>query len=84
MWWDTHLINWNGKSLLKKEVDMIIDSNASLTRLGSNQSEPKDRRSVVTDRVQNAHQLSGAAGYKTSSQDIPEKQNQDVTIIWSC
>ena len=20
MWWDTHMINWNGKSLLKKEV----------------------------------------------------------------
>ena len=48
-------------------------------RLGSNQSEPKDRRSVVTDRVQDAHQLSGAASCNTSSQDIPEKQKQDVS-----
>ena len=35
MWWDTHMINWNGKSLLKKEVDMIIDSDASLTGWGA-------------------------------------------------
>lgn len=25
-WWDTHMINWNGKSNLKKEVDMTIAS----------------------------------------------------------
>ena len=35
MWWDTHMINWNGKSLLKKEVDMTIDSDASLTGWGA-------------------------------------------------
>ena len=35
MWWDTHMINWNGKSLLKKEVDMIIDSDASLIGWGA-------------------------------------------------
>ena len=29
------MINWNGKSLLKKEVDTIIDSNASLTGWGA-------------------------------------------------
>ena len=31
MWWDTHVTNWNGKSLLKKEVDTIINSDAFLT-----------------------------------------------------
>ena len=35
MWWNTHMIKWNGKSLLKKEVDMIIDSDASLTSWGA-------------------------------------------------
>ena len=35
MWWDTHMINWNGKSLLKKEVDLIIDSDASLIGWGA-------------------------------------------------
>ena len=35
MWWDTHMINWNGKSLLKKEVDVTIDSDASLTGWGA-------------------------------------------------
>ena len=48
-------------------------------RLGSNQSGPQDWRSVVTDRVQDAHQLSGAADCNISSQDIPEKQKQDVS-----
>ena len=30
MWWDNHMIRWNGKTLLKKEIDLIIDSDASL------------------------------------------------------
>ena len=34
MWWDMHMMNMNGKSLFKKEVDMIIDSDASLTGVG--------------------------------------------------
>ena len=29
------MINWNGKSLLKKEVDLTIDSDASLTGWGA-------------------------------------------------
>ena len=35
VWWDAHMINWNGKSLLKKEVDMTIDSDASLVGWGA-------------------------------------------------
>ena len=35
MWWDTHMIKWNGKSLLKKEVDLVIDSDASLIEWGA-------------------------------------------------
>ena len=35
IWWDTHMINWNGKSLLKKEVDIVIDSDASLMGWGA-------------------------------------------------
>ena len=52
-------------------------------RLGSNQSEPEDRRSVVPGRKQNAHKLPGTASRNTSSQDIPEKQIQDVIIYSS-
>ena len=48
-------------------------------RLGSNQSEPEDRRSMVPGRKQNAHKLPGTSSYNTSSQDIPEKQIQDVS-----
>ena len=34
MWWDSHVVKWNGKSLLSKEVDMTIDSDTSLIRKG--------------------------------------------------
>ena len=46
--------------------------------LGSNQSKPEDRRSMVTGREQYAHQLPGVAGSNIGSEDILEKQNQDV------
>ena len=29
-WWDTEMSKWNGKALLKRGIDMIIDSDASL------------------------------------------------------
>ena len=35
MWWDNHMAKWNGKSLLSKEVDMTIDSDASLIGWGA-------------------------------------------------
>ena len=30
-WWDMHMHNWNGKTLIKREVDLTIESDASLT-----------------------------------------------------
>ena len=33
-WWDTQMCKWNGKSILKMETDMIIDSDASLMGWG--------------------------------------------------
>ena len=35
MWWDNHMIEWNGKSFLSKEIDLTIDSDASLTGWGA-------------------------------------------------
>ena len=55
---------------------MIIDSD---DRLGCDMLEPTDRRSMVTDREQQAHKLPGVAGSNISSPDIPERQNQDVS-----
>ena len=80
MWWDTHMINWNGKSLLKKEEGSGHDNRHRCfpDRSGSNHSEPEDQRSMVPDRTQNAHKLSGAASCNTSSQDIP-KTSQNVS-----
>ena len=34
-WWNNHMLKWNGKSLLKKEIDLTIDSDASLTGWGA-------------------------------------------------
>jgi len=34
-WWDTEMSKWNGKTLLNREIDMIIDSNASLQGWGA-------------------------------------------------
>ena len=34
-WWDTRMARWNGKTVLQKEIDLIIDSNASLTGWGA-------------------------------------------------
>ena len=34
-WWNSKLQNWNGKSLLDKEVNLVIDSDASLAGWGA-------------------------------------------------
>ena len=34
-WWDTHMSRWNGKSLVKTEIDMVMDSDASLLGWGA-------------------------------------------------
>ena len=34
-WWNNHMLKWNGKSLLKEEIDLTIDSDASLTGWGA-------------------------------------------------
>ena len=34
MWWDNHMSKWNGKSLVKTEIDIVIDSDASLIWVG--------------------------------------------------
>ena len=34
-WWDDHMCKWNGKTLIKREIDMIIESDASLTGWGA-------------------------------------------------
>ena len=43
MWWDNHMSKWNGKSLVKTEIDKVIDSDASLTRWGAICSQQRTR-----------------------------------------
>ncbi len=35
MWWDYYLSQWNGKSMLRKAVDLVIESDASLAGWGA-------------------------------------------------
>ena len=53
MWWDTHMTNWNGKSLLKKEVYTIINSDASLTGWRATNQNQRTRR----PRSQTEHRM---------------------------
>ena len=88
MWWDTHMINWNGKSLLKKEVDMIIDSDASLTGWGatshtSGQDIPEERnQDVSTPQVRQYH---GSGIYKqpgrSSLQGIGRLSQEPMDVV---
>ena len=79
MWWDTHMIHWNGKFLLKKGSGHDNGLRCLSDRLGSNQSESEVWRYMVPDREQDAYKLSGTASCNTSSHDILETQNQDVS-----
>ena len=48
-------------------------------RVGCHMSGAEDRRSLVSERRQDAHKLSGVAGCNASGEDIPEEQIQDVS-----
>ena len=34
-WWDTNMCKWNGRTILKREIDLTIDSDASLQGWGA-------------------------------------------------
>ena len=65
------MVKWNEKSLLSKEIDMIIDSDASLMGWGAVcQNQP------VSVREPDAYKLPRVVGSHTGSSDISETQNQ--------
>ena len=37
-WWDTQMKAWNGRALLKQDIDLTIDSDASLRGWGAAQA----------------------------------------------
>ena len=74
-WWDNHMVKWNEKSLLSKEIDMIIDSDASLMGWGAVcQNQP------VSVREPDAYKLPRVVGSHTGSSDIYETQNQVASL----
>ena len=40
-WWDNNMCRWNGKALIQRDIDLVIDSNASLEGWGACCSEQK-------------------------------------------
>ena len=74
-WWDNHMVKWNGKSLLSKEIDMIIDSDASLIGWGA-VCQNQRIGGPWSHREPDAYKLPGS---HTGSLDISETQNQVVS-----
>ena len=72
LWWDNHMKNWNGKTLLRKEIDLTIPING---RLGSILPAPNYRVTVVGRGEANAYQLSGIAGSNTSNSNLHDEAN---------
>jgi len=35
LWWDNHMSKWNGKSMVRRDVDLVIESTASLRGWGA-------------------------------------------------
>ena len=40
-WWDNHMSRWNGKSLVKTEINIVIDSDAFLMGWGATSSQQR-------------------------------------------
>ena len=40
-WWNTNMSRWNGKTLLKQDIDLVIDSDASLEGWGAHCSDQR-------------------------------------------
>ena len=73
-WWDNHMRNWNGKTLLRSEIDLVIDSDAYLPG-------PEDWRSLVSRGREHAHQLSGAACSNFGSPDFHERPDKSLSAV---
>ena len=65
--WDTHMKNWNGKTLLRREIDLTIDSDAWA---GEQPVRTKGPEVHGRARETDAHQLPGADGSNRHLQRI--------------
>ena len=75
-WWDTQMCKWNGKSILKTETDLTIDSDASLKGWGA-RCHLQTTGGMVSRESKDAHRLLGAASCHSGSQIICQRQNQN-------
>ena len=76
IWWDTQMINWNGKTLLTTEPDLIIKSDA---RLGCLSSGLQYRGSLVPPGERVSYKLSGTASGDSSPKDVCQEQDRSVS-----
>ena len=70
MWWDSHMGNWNGRSLMKQDITLTIDSDASLTGWGA---ACLGRWPLVSTRT-NTPKLRGVTSSNTGCPDLFEEQ----------
>ena len=79
-WWDTQMCKWNGKSILKTETDLTINSDASLKGWGARCHLHTTGGGMVTRGSEDAHQLLAAASCHSGSQIICQRQNQNFYL----
>ena len=75
-WWDSHMGNWNGKTLIKREINLTIESDVSL---GSSLSGSEDWRSLDGRGSPDAHKLSGTFGSNLSNIHETEDRSYSPT-----
>ena len=80
VWWDTHMKKWNGKTLLRREVDLTIDSDASLTGWGAACQDQRTAGPWSSEEKQ-MHINCRAAGSYTGNSDICQRQIRPHSVI---
>jgi len=76
-WWDTNMSRWNGMTIVKREMDLTIDSDASQQDWGA---FCKDRQNLLFG-TENACQLSKTIGCHLGNPDVCKIKNRNVHPI---
>ena len=82
-WWAHHQARWSEKSLLLRKPDLTIESNASLTRLGSHFARHQAGGPLVPIQEDIAHKLPRTTSCYTGSANIPQRSDKQTCLFVS-
>ena len=75
-WWVTHPTCWNGKSILRGNPDLIIETDASQTGWGARCGNLQTGGPWSPKRSSNAHQLPGASGSNSGNSNLCQEEGE--------